>query len=77
MAAFVQHHLDPPFAGDDVRQDADVTARAIDVEAESMLALHLAWEEVASLEDAADVDPPGPEGPLRQAHRGAVTEQMI
>ena len=56
VAELVQHRVHPVLAGHDVREHADV-AGPVDVDAERVLALAVAREEVAALEHAARLEP--------------------
>src|ERR671939_166213 len=73
----MKHDLDPTFAGDDVREDPDVVARPIDVEAERMLTLAFAREDVARIEHSLDVDSPRRKGPAREVRRVGPLEEVV
>ena len=59
-----------------VHQHADVTV-PVDIDAEGVLALALAREEVAAGEDVVDVDPDAAERPLPQLEDVAVAEERV
>ena len=76
VAELVQHRVHPLLAGHDVREHADV-AGSVDVDAERVLALAVAREEVAAVEHGARLEPDSVVGAARDLDEVGALEEAV